>query len=103
MGKSIAQDLMTMKLVARLKVGAKIMNPLLFVNITVQCIVLQVNGHATWAMMRWVVLCQKHAPMEAYALNQPCKHEEGFPHHNNDPKIDKICSFSNELIANGFI
>merc|ERR1712060_891345 len=70
----------------------------------VQSIVLQVNGHATWDMMRWVVLCQKYAPMEVYALSQPCKHEEGFSHHNNDPKINKIpILFLNESIANGFV
>ena len=28
--------------------------------------------------------------LQVYALNQPCKLQEVYPHHNNDPKNDKI-------------
>ena len=62
--KSIAQDGLTLKLVANGKVIANIMSQLLFVNITVQFNALLENIHAGWDMMTLVVLCQRYAPME---------------------------------------
>ena len=62
--KSIAQDGLTLKLVANGKVIANIMSLLLFVNMTVQCNALLENIHAGWDMMTLVVLCQRYAPME---------------------------------------
>jgi len=84
--KSIAQDGLTLKLVANGKVIANIMSQLLFVNITVQFNALLENIHAGWDMMTLVVLCQRYAPMEVYVMDQmenqcPGKDGYGFPHH----------------------
>ena len=60
---SIAQDMLTLKLAANMKVGANVMSALLFVKIPVQSNVLQENGHASWDIMTMVVLCQRPAPL----------------------------------------
>jgi len=86
--KSIAQDMLTLKLVANMKVGANRLSAPLFVKIPVQSNVLQENGHASWDTMTMVVLCERPAPLMVYALKfRPCKDGEKLPHHKNDPKI----------------
>jgi len=89
--KSTAKEISILKPVAKMKVGANVLIPLLFVKITVQSNVLQKNRHASWDMMTMVVLSQNNAPLEVYALkSKPSKDDERFLQQKNDLKIDKI-------------